>query len=246
MTESNDKTYEVIEYVFEFDGGRQERFRLEFDKRSFELQKPSNPEDYPAWTELGFHQCPNCPLNAASHPHCPAAVGLADVIQRFDDVISHDTVRIRVRARGRIIAQRTSAQSAIGSLMGLITASSGCPHSAIFRPMARFHLPVSSEQEVIYRVTSMYLLGQYMRYKESKTIDVNFEGLSDAYCAMQLVNAALAERFRAATQTDSSVNALVLLDAYAQTLPVAIDDSLSEIRYIFSPILHDSEKPSSD
>jgi hypothetical protein len=29
------------------------------------------------------------------------------------------------------------------------------------KPMARFHLPLASEEETIYRATTMYLLAQY-------------------------------------------------------------------------------------
>ncbi|QQR89671.1 MAG: hypothetical protein IPJ88_15970 [Myxococcales bacterium] len=240
MAENGHKT-EVVEYIFEFDNAQKESFRFVFDAQSYQLQVPAK-QNLPDWTRLEFHQCSNCPLRKADYPHCPAAVALVDVLRRFDTIVSHDRVRLRVRAAERIVAQKTTAQSAIGSLMGLIMATSGCPHPAVFRPMARFHLPVPSEEEVIYRVASMYMLAQYFRYQTGKAMDHELGGLTKIYRAMQKVNMALAARFRAATETDSSVNALVLLDTYAQTMPLMIEDSLDDIRHVFSSWLSASSE----
>jgi hypothetical protein len=52
---------------------------------------------------------------------------------------------------------------------------------------------------------------------------------------MQKINVAIANRLRAIIKADSTVNAIVLLDYFAQTLPMAIDESLEDIRYIFKP-----------
>ena len=120
-------------------------------------------------------------------------------------------------------------------MMGLIIATCGCPHTTFFKPMARFHLPLASEQETIFRATSMYLLAQYYLNKEYRIADFEFEGLGRIYDDMQIVNFAIAERLRTATLTDSSINAVVLLDSYAQALPLAIDKSLEGIRHLFTP-----------
>ena len=52
---------------------------------------------------------------------------------------------------------------------------------------------------------------------------------------VSILNKAVAERLRAATETDSSVNAIILLDVFAQALPFVIEESLEEIRYLFAP-----------
>jgi hypothetical protein len=137
----------------------------------------------------------------------------------------------------RRISQQTNAQTGISSLMGLVIATSGCPHAAFFKPMARFHLPLASREETIFRATSMYLLAQYFLKKEGKSADFELEGLSGIYANMQIINMAVVKRLRAATQTDSSVNALVILDCYAKFLPFAIEKSLEDVRYLFSPFL---------
>lgn len=52
---------------------------------------------------------------------------------------------------------------------------------------------------------------------------------------MQTINCAVAQRLRGATANDSSVNAIVNLDSFVQIVPFAIEESLEELRYLFSP-----------
>jgi hypothetical protein len=82
--------------------------------------------------------------------------------------------------------------------------------------MARFHLPLASTEETVYRATSMFLLAQYFAYR---------------------VNRAMAERLRSASEQDAAVNAIVILDLLAKALPDAILDSLTEVRHLFSSYL---------
>ena len=110
-------------------------------------------------------------------------------------------------------------------------------HQEIFKPMARFHLPLSSELETIYRSSSMYLLAQYFSIKEGEKPDFELIGLANIYHNIQVVNMSMSKRLKAATKTDSTVNAVILLDMYAQTMPCVIEESLEDIRYLFAPLL---------
>jgi hypothetical protein len=83
----------------------------------------------------------------------------------------------------------------------------------------------------------MYLLAQYFLKKAGRTADLELEGLTRIYDNMQIINIAIVERLRAATKTDSSINAIVILDNFAKSLPYAIEKSLEDIRYLFSPYL---------
>jgi len=47
----------------------------------------------------------------------------------------------------------------------------------------------------------------------------------------------MAERLMAITDKDSAINALIVLDIFAKTLPYAIEDSIEEVRYMFAPYL---------
>ena len=224
----------TIHYNFKFPDGTEEAFQLRLDPETLELQG-NTPHLTPDWTKLDFHQCPNCPLGVETHPVCPLALRLVNLVQRFDGVLSHDRVDLEVTTEERTITQKTTAQRGIGSLMGLVIASSGCPHTAYLRPMARFHLPLASNEETVYRATSMYFLAQYFAKKEGAKADLELDGLSRIYENLQIINVAIAERLRAATTTDSSVNAIVVLDVYAKTVEMVIGGSLERIRYLFAP-----------
>ena len=212
----------------------QEVFTLKLDPETLELVYRSQNE-LPSWTKLDFCQCPNCPLTTDIRSHCPAAVVLADIVQRFDGILSYHKIHLDVTMKERSISQETTAQKGISALMGLVMAASGCPHTAFFKPMARFHLPLANEEETIYRATSMYLLAQYFLKNEGRSADLELDGLKKIYRDMQIVNTGIAKRLRAWTEADSSLNAIVLLDLYARAMPLVIEDSLKEIRYLFSP-----------
>ena len=226
----------IIQYRFQKPDNSQEDLSFELDAISLELIS-NVPERLPTWTELSFYQCPNCLFDIVTHTHCPLAVNMVNIVNRFEDLISYDKIRVDVTTEERRISQRTTAQNGISSMMGLVIATSGCPHTAFFRPMARFHLPLASKEETIFRATSMYLLAQYFLKKAGQAADFDLEGLTKIYDNMQIINNAIVERLRAATTTDSSVNAIVILDNYAKFLPFAIEKSLEDIRYLFSPFL---------
>ena len=225
-----------IQYCFTLKDGSKEIYDLQLDAENLELQG-NMPETPPSWTSLDYHQCPHCPLTPDTHPQCPVAANIVNIVEPFDRLLSYDEVHVDVTTEERMISLETTAEEGISSLMGLVMATSGCPHCAFFRPMARFHLPLANPAETIYRAASMYLLAQYFLKQAGHDADLDLKGLTEIYRNVQIVNAALAKRLRAATETDSSLNAIVLLDMFAKTLSHAIKDSLEEIRYLFEPFL---------
>jgi hypothetical protein len=224
----------TVHYNFRLPDGSEESFHLRLDPETLEL-RGGTPATTPQWTKLDFHQCSNCPLRVEEHPDCPLALRLVNLVQRFDGLLSHEKVNMEVVTEERTITQVTTAQRGISSVMGLVIAASGCPHTAFLRPMARFHLPLASNEETVYRATSMYLLAQYFLKREGARGGLELDGLTQIYDNMQTINVAIAERLRAATTTDSSVNAIVVLDVYAKTVEMVVEGSLERIRYLFTP-----------
>lgn len=221
-----------IQYRITLPEGSLEVYDLKFDLQSLDLIG-NTPASMPPWTNLEFEQCSHCPLKPEKHPQCPLALNLVNIIQHFDTLVSYDDIHLEVVTEERTISKDTTAQNALSAMMGLVIPTSGCPHTAYFKPMARFHLPLASANETIYRATSMYLLAQYFRKKDGLKADLEFDGLKTIYQNMQTLNAAIAERLRAGSKTDSSVNALVLLDMFTMVLPIAIEESLEDIRHLF-------------
>lgn len=231
----------TIKYYFTLPEGVREVFNLQFDAQELELTG-NIPDVLPSWTKLDFHQCPNCPLTPDTHPHCPLAAHLVDIVRRFEGLVSYSEIQVDVMTAERFITQETTVQRGMSSLMGLVMATSGCPHMAFFKPMARFHLPFASAEETVYRATSMYLVAQYFLHKEGHQADLDLTGLREIYNNIEIVNVAVAKRLRTATEADSAINAIILLDIYTKAIPVVIEESLEEIRYLFAPFFREAEK----
>ncbi len=226
----------TIKYCFKFADETEKVFNLKLDNKNNELVNDV-PEHIPHWVSLDFHKCPNCTLSSSTHPNCPLALNLINIVKSFDQILSHDEIYVEVITKKRSVSQHTTAQKGISSLMGLVIASSGCPHTVYFKPMANFHLPFANEKETLYRATSMYLLAQYFLQGEGKKGDFELHGLKQIYNNIEVVNISIAERLRIASKTDSSINAIVLLDLLAKDIPAVIEESLEEIRYLFAPYL---------
>jgi hypothetical protein len=226
----------VVTYQFEAEDGTQASFVLEMDPRT--LLQPRPQGELPEWTALEFQKCPHCPLDPAQHPCCPSAAHLPRIIQTFNHLVSHDRVRVEAVSPERTCIKTMSVQAGIGALMGLIMATSGCPITAFFRPMARFHLPFSTQDETIFRAASTYMLADYFRARASgNTRDGDLSGLMEVYERVHALNKAFFGRIRAAARTDSSLNALVHLDMFALMLPLQAKLELPALLDYFEPVL---------
>jgi Domain of unknown function (DUF6901) len=229
----------TLRYTVALPDSRERTFDLEMDRETAVLAPPTD-DNPPPWTELSFHQCHNCPLDASKVSHCPAARHLAPVTDGFVDLVSYDKVRVTAENEERAVTATLSAQQALASLMGLIMATSGCPRTAVFRPMARFHLPFSSESETAYRVAAMYLVAQHFIARDGGKADLALDHLEHVYRGVHAVNRGMAQRLRAASRQDAVVNAIVLLDVYTSLVPAAIHEILDELKPAFAALLPDA------
>lgn len=223
-------------YIFRRAETPPETFDVHLDNETLAISQPL-PDALPAWTRLEHHQCPHCPLDPATTPHCPLAARLVLLNEQLSGLVSHDQVTVEVQTPERRVSKDTTMQQGISALMGLMIPGSGCPHTRFFRPMARFHLPFAGEEETIYRAASMYLLAQHFVARDGGTPDQALAGLDRIYQNIQQVNDYIARRLRDASDNDSTVNAVVLLDMFARTLPFVIDENVEELRYLFRPFL---------
>ena len=66
-----------IRYRFDLPDGSQKTLDFTFDAGDFRLANAAPRESRRFGPQLTFNQCANCPLNAAEHPHCPAALQMA-------------------------------------------------------------------------------------------------------------------------------------------------------------------------
>ncbi|MDP1636058.1 MAG: hypothetical protein Q8L69_15430 [Gallionellaceae bacterium] len=186
------------------------------------------------WTALEHRQCPGCPLRAETSPLCPLAARLAPIVTLLGPLLSHDELRVEVEWEHRQLVAKTTAQRITSSVIGLVAATSGCPHTAFLAPMAWFHLPLATEEETVFRAVSTYLLEQYIGGGENGAPDRTLAALTQRYKALHEVNMAMAQRLRDAGTEDAAVNAVVLLDLLAKAIPFSVEDSLESLRPLFA------------
>jgi len=221
-----------LSYHFEFPDGR---------STAIQVVPPEARADaeLPPWTKLEFEKCSNCPLSAEKSPRCPMAVRFVPLVQLFGRLHSYDDVVARVETEERTTSKRTTVQRVLRSLMGLLSASSDCPRVTFLKPMAHYHLPFSTSEETIFRVVSTHLLAQYFRRKHGEEADLGLDGLKQNYRELQQVNMAMARRMNAVRleDCDGAINALALLDIFAQSLPDSIDHDLEELQPAFEKLL---------
>lgn len=224
-----------ISYQFSFADG----IRLQIDVDVLRGQRPdadpaTGPES-PDWTRLDFRRCPNCPLSPAEHRHCPAARDLAPTIGAFARIISYHEASVEVVTPERVVRRDGQVQDALGSLVGLIMASSACPILGRMRGLARTHLPFSSLEETLLRSVGAYLLRQLLVQKQGGVPDWDLSGLKAHYADLEILNRAFKKRVNAAAEQDSTLNAVSAWGIVSSSVNFSIDDHLADLDpYVFA------------
>jgi len=215
----------TLRYVIRFEDGLKKVFVIELDGETLDI-RVDPPAEPPAWTELGYRQCPNCPLDPAAHSHCPVAVNLTEVITFLRDLISYTEVDVDVVTKARTYSAHTSLQAVAGSLMGIYMVTSGCPILNKMRPMVETHLPFATWQETVYRAVTMYLFAQYFIHKHGGEANWDLKGLGEFYDQVQRINSSFAERLLniPLREGDASINAISILSSFATMASMTIQD----------------------
>ena len=208
----------MIEYTFKFADGRVLAFQAELDAPA-PRTAPAGPPAF--WTELTYNQCPGCPLVAAEHPGCPAALALEAVGTAFADFASFETVEVEARTPERTIVKRTDLPTALRSFMGLKLATCGCPILSRLRGPARLHLP--------FRMAGAYLIKQYLTAGQGGSPDWKLTGLAQLYAQLEEVNIHLKRRFDALDKKDANLNAIVAFLTFSSRTLMSLDEQLAEL-----------------
>jgi hypothetical protein len=155
------------------------------------------------------------------------------IVEKCGDISPYVNAQVEVTTPERTYSAPRTLQKGLSSLVGLLMATCGCPRTRFLMPMARFHLPFSTDEETLYRASTMYLLAQFFRAKQGMVPDLELEGLSDLYRQLQTVNDAMSERLREGARRETASHAIVSLDLFSHTLPFDIRSSLSRLRHLY-------------
>jgi hypothetical protein len=222
-----------FDYQFQFDDGYIKTYHIALDPKTLSLIPDTHRYQAPDWTRLKYHQCSNCPLEIDSHPYCPIAVNIMELVETFKNVLSYHNCTVMCETDDRTYSKKTSIMEGLSTIFGVIMATSNCPIMDFLKPMARFHLPFSSVEETTARTTSMFLLGQYFKSKDKNNIKIDFKTLENHYGQVKLVNEGIIKRISNVSNQDADKNAIVTLHSLSLFLSMEIDYSLSTLEYIF-------------
>lgn len=176
------------------------------------------------WTKLENFECPNCPLDKSRNEYCPLARNLAGVLDFFNSLPSYEKAKVSVETNDRTTTKQTTVQIGVGSLIGIIMASSGCPIIGVLRPLVRFHLPFASLEETEYRVFSTYVFAQYFKFITGEEPDWELKKLKAAYKQIQIVNTSIVTKLSDVELNDTSRNAVVTLSSFAEYIIFNLED----------------------
>lgn len=226
----------VFSYTFTKEDGSIKIFEITLDTHTLELiHEPLSK--LPDWTDLEFSKCPNCPLTKEQTSSCPIAANIVEMAEVFKDSKSFENANVQITTSQREYSKEASLQQGVSSMLGIIMVTAGCPILSKLRPMARFHLPFASIEETIYRAVSMYLVKQYFKDQDGKDPDWELNGLMDIYNEIHDVNKAFFKRLSSIKGKDANVNALIILDNFANYINFSIDrNKLSKIKWMFDDV----------
>ncbi|MEI6072205.1 MAG: hypothetical protein WCS31_10465 [Verrucomicrobiae bacterium] len=237
----NFKLYSIT-YRFRFPNGSLKEFRVDLESPSMNFHKTAPPDPLPVWTQLSHQKCANCQLSETTHTHCPVAVNMVQVVEAFHDVYSHDESDVEVITPFRMFSARVKNTQAVGSLIGIYMVTSGCPILDKLRPMVFTHLPFATTEESVYRAISMYLMAQYFRYKKGLVPDWDLKELASFYDEVKLVNQSFVKRLTTFVEKDASLNALVLLNSFANaTRSMILHERFHEVEPLFGAYFGDPD-----
>jgi len=226
---------EPLAYQYQFKHGRNEviEFTINIDSKSLKYINKQEG-NFPQWTKLQCHKCPNCPLDEAQHTHCPAATAVSETIEFFRETLSTDEGTITIKSASRDYCKDAPITNGVSSMMGLVMASSGCPILGRLKPLVRQHLPFATQEETAYRSLGMYLLSQSFASKGGEEPDWKLENFTHLYEEINVINKAFCDRLRESRIEDASLNALVKLDCFAQLVGLIISDGpFNNLQHLF-------------
>jgi len=219
-----------IDYRFSLDDGRDLTFVVDLE-RSFDASR--TPLSAPAWTKLGHRRCPNCTLDPEVFTHCPAALDLDRVVSSFQKIPANLKANIQVNAPDREYAKRAAVEEGVRSLVGLIMATSACPVFQELKPNARTHLPFASREEQVLRLASLYLMKQYLNWREGGQPDWDLRGVVKEHQELQQVNQAFWQRLMSAYEGDANSKALLSFFSISADVAKSLDTQLTRMKNVF-------------
>ncbi len=219
-------------YTFIFEDGNEKEFVINLNTDTLDLIYDHELEK-PDWTKKNNFKCPVTCSENKYEPYCPIGIHINHMIKQFSNLPSFQKVKISVEANNRTYSKETSLQVGLGSLFGIIMPASGCPVLGKLKPLVKFHLPFSNNEETEFRVFSMYLLAQFFLRKKGEDVDWEMYNLKKLYEDIRNINRNLAQKIADLEKLDAGINSLIVLDTFADSVSFSLEENLSDLEKLF-------------
>ena len=220
----------IIDYVIEFQEKDKILYTINTQRNKFQSDKSAQ---WSSWTELNYCKCDVCTLDQNDYKYCQVAIDLHDILLLFDNVNSYDNVSVKVRTPIRTYYKECDSQTALGSLIGSIMASSKCPIISKLSYMSEFHIPFSNFEETLIRTMGFYLIKQHIININGGEPDFELKGLTKLYLDLQNVNYNLKKRLNNAFSADACVNAISQFFSLSVLVEKSLMNRIVDIKHIF-------------
>jgi hypothetical protein len=220
----------MIRYRFVLESGQMFQFEVH---RQRVFDRAVDLTEHAPWTRLTFNQCERCSLTEAHCQHCPVALDVEQIANRFQDILSYERAQVEVLTPERTYLKLCDVQTGLRSLLGLVMATSACPVLSQLKGMASTHLPFATLEETLFRTAGAYLIQQYFAHKAGGQPDLDMRGLDALYKELYAVNRSFKTRLDSACSKDSNLNAIGSLIYVSMGVSCSLEDNLKELRGMF-------------
>lgn len=239
VLDGNMETALQTDYIYRFTDRDSIKISVQQDNQGLiSGVQPAAQEGLSSVMALEHHKCSHCPLNADEHPHCPLAATICPALEQFGQLTSFEETRVLVVTNERSYLKKTSLQQGLRSLLGLLMGGSGCPYMLYFRPLARFHLPFSSDAETVFRSLGNFLIAQHLLARREKSATeqrpYTLEGI---YSNVHQVNLGMSQRLRSMATSDAINNALILLDLFTGLMNTYLEEETDTLEHLYAELM---------
>ena len=233
MTNSESKEL-VYTYKFKFKNNTEKVFKVFIDPDTMETIRDESKEN-PEWAKLKNFHCDNCAVKSNSEAFCPVALSLSDIIEFFSNIPSYEEAELEVTTPERTYSKTTSVQVGVGGLIGILMPTSGCPTMGKLKTISKIPFtPLLQFRKLNSEYFPCTSLAQYFRMKHGKKTDWDMNYLKTMYEEIQRLNVNIAKKIANLEKMDASINAVVVLNNFADSITFSLDDDdLSQIEFLF-------------
>jgi hypothetical protein len=217
----------TIDYIIELAENKTVFYQVDLN-RKYDIKERDNEPEF--WEHLDFHKCPVCNLDSTKTKFCPAALDMSDVLDLFKTIKSYEYAQVTVNTNERSYFKECDAQMVVGSLFGLIMATSQCPVLRKLKSMAVFHLPFATYEESLARTIAYYLLTDYLEFNGNGQMDNKLDRLKKLYEELEIVNRNLKNRINQASIEDSAINAIVNFFSLSILIGKSLNEQIEDLR----------------